>query len=771
MPDVSRAFRSVEDTITRSESRSTRAAQQGASQRQRVVDIEARDKARAIQKQDAEVTRLRRSSTREAEQAAKAESRAVERAAREKIQSMLRADRSIAQARAQGGREAERIIRNEAKAAKQAADSEVRDAKRVADAKAKASASSSAYMSRVRERSLNMADRYQDSQTRQRARESTEAGERRYGYARAAGQGLSQGLGVVRRGASHLASTVAQLGGGFTVADALQQSAALEKESVGFVNASPDKTGLNAKDIQAQARAVSAKTGIDASEVLAGGRAFLSKTGNATEALSNMQTFGELATGTGAKVDDVANAAGILRVQNKNLTPEQMKSTLLQVVRQGQKGAIEFSDLAGSIGKITKSSASYAGDQTTNQGKLLGLAQVAMATSGSPQEASTVVSNIASDAMKYGDKMTKALGAGTFNSHGQIAKGPEEFIADVMGKTGGNLQKIQALGFGARSMKMFQALAPEFNEAEAKKTGSGRDAVLGKIKDQTAEPMSVAELTKSVTASMATSSMQFEAAVRELKATVGDKLIPELVKLVPVIQQLVPTLTRFLDEMIGVANWAASHPFAALTGLLTTSVLKAVVEAKIGEVIKSVITGSGGSGGVPGVAGGAGGGGMSLAAGGLVTAGAALQVAYLDQQVTRVTDAQGQGDARAKLLTDMANNGKAGEAAAGLQDAKEQSGVGNWAQTAITAAARGAKYLNPAAMIGQYASDAAVQSATGKGPSDVEQMQKTIAASQVTSNKELIAALDRNTAASKGAPGAGLNNPTQPISNRQPAAK
>lgn len=596
MPDIQAGLRNVEDTIAKMERNSTRMSQRGAKDRQQATNQEAREKVRAITKADAWARQASARGEREAAQRVKAEVRTADRGAREKVRAMERADRDI---------------------------------KRINDRALKETERNERRLTAIRERSATMAGRFAAKQAAEQERasmrwvkkrereqrmEQVEAYHNRRRFIQhvggAAGYGVQRGLQRAGALAMGVASTVSQLGGGFSIVDSVQRQANLEKDAVGFINAAPDKTGLSASGIQAKAKEASIKTGIEASDVLAAGRAFLSKTGNAQEALSNMGLFGEVATGTGASIEDVAKAAGTLRVQNKGLTPEQMRETLLQVVSQGQKGSIEFADLAGSIGKITKSRAAYAGDQTDTQRRLLGLAQVAIPSAGSSEEAATIVSNISADAMKHASAMTKTLGKGTFNSRGQIAKAPEEFIADVMEKNGGNLQKIQAMGFGARSMKMFQELAPTFNEAVDKKQ-SGREAVLSRMQDATATPMGYADLQKNVADVMNTSAMQFETSMRQLRDEVGTQLLPELVKLVPVLKEAMPEIKRMLEALIKVAQWAERHPFAGMAALISASILGEVAKAGIGEAFKRGIQAALGP---PGV--GTGGSGGAMAAGG-----------------------------------------------------------------------------------------------------------------------------------------------------------
>ena len=783
MPDISRAFRSVEDTVTRFESNSTRQTQQGARQRQRVVDQEAKEKIRAYQKADVAVAQAQRAGVRTAEQSARADSRATERAAREKVQAMVRADRTIAQSRAQGAREAERIMRDEAKAAKQTADAQIREAKRASDGKAReaeksraaadrTSARSAAYMSRVRERSLNMADRYQDQQTKQRETARVEAGERRWGYARAAGQGAMQGVSTLARGAQSLAGTMTALGGGFTVADALSARVGQERQAAYLSNKSTvgGAARVSVDSILGDVKKVSAETGTDQDEVIKAWSSYVDKTGDFAGGKKNVSTFAKIAKATGASVTDVASSAGQLAVQNKGLKPAEMQQMLLDVVSQGRQGSVDMPELAKAAGKITKSSASYAGSQTDNQRSLLGLSQIAMRTSGSPEEAATVLTNISADAMKHNGDVTSALGKGTFNEKGQIASSPQQFIADVMGATGGNLTKIGDMKFGARSMKMFSALAPTFNDAESSALASGaskkdasaagKAAVLSDMNGMIGAKYTEKDLNKDFGEIMKTSAEQFEGAVRNLKTEVGEKLVPELVKLVPVLQQLVPPLSKFLDEMISVANWAAGHPFLALTGLLTGSIMKSIVEAKIGDLIKNLISGGGAP--VPG----GGGGGAASVANRVVLPAITMGIAsgaVITKSMLGYSEGQEQGaDLAAKVRS--WNSGRRDDRSVSPEEARKQLAAAQGRLDAHGGVLEQTANLANS-LIGDDASSKDYKQYKGdQGFTGSDDLKKALA--------EVAIAVKANTAAQGGGSGPpGLNNPTQPISNRQPATK
>lgn len=722
MPNIARAFRSVEQTIAQHEARSGRSVAAGS-----------RQKEVAYQRVAREAERWHRHEVRAAEKAVREETRAVERGAKSR-------DRIRERSATMAGRYA----------AKQASD-EVRQAERTARA-----------VARIRERSATMAGQFaarEASKTARiearakrefnRAADAESLGQRER-FAGALGRGTANAATFVSRGVGAVANSVLQLGGGFSVQDSVQDKVTLDRQATLLANKAilPGGGRANKNQILSKVRAASIATGTDEDKLLSAWGSYTDKTGDFEGGEKNLGFFGKLAKATGSDIEQVAKSAGQLRVQNKNLGEKEMKQLLLDVVQQGRSGSVDMPELARSAGKITRTSSSYAGSQTENQRKLLGLSQVAMRTSGSVEEAATVLSNISADASKHAGKMKGVLGADAFNERGQIAKAPEEFLADVMEKTGGNLQKVQGMGFGARSMKMFQALAPVFEEGLAKGGAKGgRAAVLADMKQFTGATYDEKSLDRDFAEVMKSSAEQFEGAVRALKQEVGDKLVPELLKLVPVLRELTPQLARLLEGVIRMAEWASKNPFEGLAMLIGASITKEIVAAEIGSTIKSLI--ANGGGGVPGAPGGVGGitpagtsttaatAGSGLAAGLLVGAGSAMQLDALGRTADMVYGGYAQGSKRADELAKMSASGPAGaaQAASEIDQAKQNSGVGDWAQAAVTTVSRGADYLNPFSYAGRRLGDYATEKVTGKGPVDVAQAQKTFSASEVASRE------------------------------------
>lgn len=598
MPDIARAMKTVEQSAAASDRARERTAEKASKARTKLEEKEAKEKLRAQVKADADARRLLEKQTREAEKAAKAKAKAEERLTREQGRELKE------RARAE-----EKEMRDMVRAAEKAANDKLRiqakvdrEIAKMDKDRARERTRADKERNRENEKLLREGQRLEErthrEQTRAIQRRDKEKEKSRERFNRAIGGAMMGAANTAVGAVGTAAGMVAQLGGGFSLVDSVDRESQLQRTAVELSNSAYQGEGqrLKGKDLAAQAKAASILTGTDANDLLEGAAAFGAKTGNYGEGIQSMKLFGEISKGTGAKLQDVAKTAGILRVQNKNLDPKAMQDLLLQTVRQGQLGSIEFSDLAGVAGQITRSAPAFAGNQTANQGKLLGLAQIAMRTAGSPQEAATVLSNLSADAMKHSEDMKDVLGKDMFNDKGQISAAPEDFIANVMEKTGGNLMKIQEMGFGARSMKMFQALAPTYHEAEEKEKGSGRKAVLEDIKSVTSGTMSIEELRANVKEILDTSAEQFDAAMRELRTVVGTELLPEFVKLVPVLREMMPTVKTLLTGLVGLADWATKNPLSGLATLLGAAFTKELASAGVAAALQGgVATGLAGA--------------------------------------------------------------------------------------------------------------------------------------------------------------------------------
>lgn len=640
VPDVSRAFATIE------------------RQAQRSSDSVGRSVARETQGREREAQKA----VRAAEKAANAELRAKERAAKA----------------------AERLIQQESKLRE-------REAKRAADAQI-----------REDERAHRVVLR--NIQNRERARERGQAradrDQRRV---------LEQGAGILSRGAAAgisrvgnvaggVVRTALDVGGGLSLQDSLRKEVAFQRNAAllsnsAYVPNDPKHTRPDVKMIMERARAASAATGIEANDLVEGVRSYTAKSSDFAGGMENMEFFGRMSKATGTSVQDIANAAGLLRSQNADLTGAQMKDMLLSVVAQGKLGSVEMEDLATGAARITRSSAGYQGSQTVNQQKLLGLAQIAARTSGgSVSESATNLSNIGADALKHQGAIGKIT-----NDRGQLIS-PDALVEMVFDKTQGDLSKMQnQMKFGARSMKFFQALAPVYNSAydstdgdRGAKHAAAMKAIRAEMDPLTKATYSQEDLTKDFQTVMASGAEKFDIALMKLRQSMGEKLAPEFEKLIPVLEKVGPQfidmaakgLPAFVDLLKTIADFAeknkaiikdlAAHPIGTL---IAYEITKSFASAALPELLKALMT-KAFAGAAPG-GGGLGGAGGSSAAGGAAAVAGAVLIADTKVGIDATLAGQREGiDKAATLPAQLMSRDKATRDAAMMEYESAKQGTG-----------------------------------------------------------------------------------------------
>ncbi len=600
----------------------------------------------------------------------------------------------------------------------------------------------------IRERSASMAGQYAKKQAdkeEREARRATRDSQRQHaqfvntamgGIGNAASSAMTIGGKVV----SGLAGAVTGLGGGFSVQGALQDRVNLEKQAALLSNASvtPDHPNrIDPKDIVGRVKAASISTGTDASELMAGLSAYTAKSADYEGGASSLDFFGKVAKSTGSSLESVMRTAGTMRVQNKDLKPDDMKQLLLSTVMQARQGSVEFEDMARAGGKITRTAGMYTGSQAENQRKLLGLSQIGMKTSGNDvSEAATNLANLQSDAINHKAELAELLGRKSItNSEGRLEGGPDKLIGDLMeaamGKEGGINHLAREGGdgkhlFGARSMKMFQAVLPTYTTAkeDALKAGAskadahkaGAAEVRKEMSTTIATKYDEKDLEKDFATVMKTSAEQFEGAVRQLKTEVGKKLLPELLKFIPILQQLTPLFADVLKGMASLARLATENPFEALGATVGLFLMKELVQAEIGNTLKAISTSasaaSGSMGAVNTAAAGAAG---SLA---LLGVGLAAQAAALGYYADQLYGAQksgktgGEKDAMALVSGTPAERAAAGEAQAA---AASKSGTGRQVLAYGDYASRALQLaVNPMGGLAELGGTAAAQALGGK---------------------------------------------------------
>lgn len=582
MPDVARALKTVEQAAAASDRARIGAVQRGSQQRTRVEDQEAKAKVRAMIKADAEVKRIQDRAYRD-----------VERMARAKVRSEERAEQQIVKAAEKSANEKLRIARQ--------VDREVGAIEK--------------RRARDNERILREGRRLEEQTHRQQSRAVERRGREKDRFNRGIADGV-MGAGRAAAGiAGRVAGTFGQLGGGFTIADAVEREVGLNRQA-GKIAASTvaDEKGNKpvTRDILASARATGIESAIDPKEILEGIDQFKNLTGDTNRAMKLMPDIAKLATAFGAETGELAQNAGNIAISlgEKGTNEDVMKMLRIQT-RQGAVGSVELADMAKFGGRLTAGASLFEGDRAENIAKMGAFSQVARASGGAatPAEAAMAAQRFATDVASHADSLS-GMGIDVKGKDGKL-KDSTSILKQMLEKTGGDVTKFKETGLGERGVKVLTGFADIYGKAGGGK--KGMEAVDKELKKYT-EGIAQSEVEMRARERMQDADKKLELAMIELRSAVGNQLLPEFMKMVPVLQEAMPTIRKLLSGLTTLADWALGNPLAGLSAIMGAAFAKELAIASIGKLMQSALS-------------------SSLATGGLAIGGAVMTIAMAKMMI------------------------------------------------------------------------------------------------------------------------------------------
>lgn len=297
--------------------------------------------------------------------------------------------------------------------------------------------------------------------------------------------------------------------------------------------------------------------GFSGQEAMDGLGAFVEKTGDLDAGRQLLQRISNVALATNTNLEDLGRTAGqAFNVLADQMGPqeaiEETASIIRTLAQMGNLGSIEVSDLAKSFGKLGAATRAFEGDAPDLLRTVGAFAQMAVAKGGAePADASTAASRLASDIITNRKKFEKILGPDSLKSETDPRKlrDPLEIMLDVLNKTGGDVMKTGGL-FGNESVKIFRGLAATFAEGEKDGTGGGEKAVRNEFERFAGATMTDEQEQERVQSVLDEPSMKLKEAFKELRISVGEKLVPVISKLTPKIVEAIPHIGNFIDKLI-----------------------------------------------------------------------------------------------------------------------------------------------------------------------------------------------------------------------------
>lgn len=664
MPQVQQAFQSIHAAAVKAERAQQVEAEKTTRAVKKAADERVKNQIAAYKAVDRYERQARSFGEREGQRYERERIKSEERVAKGKIAAMKFADKLEAQARAAGLRAAEqdekrrRAIRE--RSATMAGQLAARQARE--EAAAAKHAERERYQA-VRDRidrtkqAEKDLDAWQRSEQRNAAKAADKVPSKIAGRNNSAlGRVIETAVGTTVRGvgaglnragniAMGLADTAGQLGGGFSIADAvmgeknLRKQAAVLSASTILSHAGPGSEhgrAFTTDEILAKAKGVGIEQGIDPSEVLAGYDKIKKLTGNLEKATQIMPAVAKISTATGADLATTSDLAANILAADPKISNEEWEKQLRIFTKQGIVGGVEVGDFAKYGSRITASAARYGGTVESNEVTLGAMAQMARQYGGAttPAEAMLGSQRFGDDVVKHA-KDLEGNGIKVSDGKGRI-RDAQSIILDMLSKTNGDVLKLGGLGMGARGVRPLEGAAAIYRNA------GGGEKGLTAVKQEFAKYSSgsskeeIEAANKRVLAESA-----FEKTLLELKIAAGEQLLPAFKDMLPALKELIPALVdaakvgipAFTELMKTVADFItahkssieslAAHPIGTLIGYELT---KSFAAAGLPALLRGLFAGAFGNTNIPGAGGGGGGSAANAAsrAAGLVLAGTSM---------------------------------------------------------------------------------------------------------------------------------------------------
>lgn len=524
-------LRTIDAELDRAARRGAQRDGKSAQDRLRITDKAFLAEQRAIAKRELEEQKARQKSVRDEEKTARAKERIEEKSLRYRQQLQNRHFNEVARQHQREERLAERTARNQQRLMQRATEKAARDYKR----------------------------------------------------------GAASVIGGATRTVTGVGRTVmgaAGLGGGLAIGNAIHDYAGQAKSASILANAAgkPGEKGL----LLEEAQHVKGYTG---DETLGALGAFTEKTGDLEAARNLIQDIGKLSLATGGDFTEMGEAAGqVFNVIRDSIDDplERLKAVqevMESLAAQGSLGAVEIRDLATELAGLGAATRKYEGDPVELLKTMGAMSQATVARGGAPSaaEATTAITRFGADLTKKpAQKALGKLGIDVFSDKSnQKLKDPRAIMADILGKTGGDLTKLEEI-FNAESIKALSGFSPLYLDAEKQQKGSGKKALYDEFERYSGAKVDLEEGYKS---RLEDPDVQYMEAMKEFNYALGKELLPTLTKAIPAFQEFIPQLSEAAKTLVGFINWASDHPVAGLGTLIGAAVVKEIAASGINKGI------------------------------------------------------------------------------------------------------------------------------------------------------------------------------------------
>ena len=390
--------------------------------------------------------------------------------------------------------------------------------------------------------------------------------------------------GRIASGAIRLGGAALALGGGLSIAGAFDQQKDLHQEATSLAVATnvPGGSHLQTQDIVNKANDLSKEYNISAADLVKGQHAFVAVGGTpATNVLNQVSPeMARLSKAEGIDPSELGEAMGIALKQNSSLNGNQLIGLMRVLVQQGKEGGIELRRLAPTLATTMASSPLFGGNQLDAQIKLAALAQRAVATSGSPEGASTDINKLATGFYKH-SKAYRAAGIETVDNATGLLLPLEQIFKNIFTKVGTDPRRLQKLFPDRGGLRLIESFLPDIKRI-------GLDKTIQQLTDSFHAQISASQEAADAATVMQDPFEQLSNAFHKMEIQLGQALLPTIEKLIPIIIQLIPSfehviskLPKVIDAFDSMITYISKNPIGSIIEALALLIAGTAVQGAV----------------------------------------------------------------------------------------------------------------------------------------------------------------------------------------------
>lgn len=392
--------------------------------------------------------------------------------------------------------------------------------------------------------------------------------------------GIGRGLGA----AAGLGTAAIGIMGGFGIADSVRDRANVHGLAAG-VALQGSKTGgqqFNTQDVLGASTSEAIRSGRSTEETIKALGKFTDLTGNLAQGKEMLKTISDYADASGASLVDMAGAAGELFNSGTIKNAKELAAALGTYVEMGKSGAVELKDFGKGFAKITATAGRFGGGSKLDNAYTFGaIAEIAKQHGGafSPTVALTSVNSFGNDVFNHFKGIQDRFGIKLRDKNGDM-RSAQNIITDIAVGSKGRPESLKGL-FGAQGVRALNGSIETYNNAIKGATGSplekeaiGRAAVEKEFTDLTKNRLTAEKAAEDASKRRAEADRKFASAMENLKATVGEALLPEIIKLIPELAKLTPMIADAAKAFAKLIGWFAQNPFTGMSALIGAFLIK-----------------------------------------------------------------------------------------------------------------------------------------------------------------------------------------------------